>query len=32
MSGGLELVITTMPPWPGPDEATPASGPWAPTV
>jgi mannose-6-phosphate isomerase-like protein (cupin superfamily) len=30
--GGLELVITTMPPWPGPDEATPASGPWAPTV
>lgn len=24
----LELVITTMPPWPGPDEAIPAAGVW----
>jgi mannose-6-phosphate isomerase-like protein (cupin superfamily) len=29
---GLEVVITTMPPWPGPDEAEPADGPWPSTV
>jgi mannose-6-phosphate isomerase-like protein (cupin superfamily) len=30
--GGLALVIATIPPWPGGDEAEPADGPWAPTV
>ena len=30
--GGLELVIMTMPPWPGGDEAEPAAGPWEPTA
>jgi mannose-6-phosphate isomerase-like protein (cupin superfamily) len=30
--GGLGIVITTMPPWPGPDEAAPAAGPWTATV
>jgi len=30
--GGLEVVITTMPPWPGPHAAQPADGPWAPTL
>jgi mannose-6-phosphate isomerase-like protein (cupin superfamily) len=29
---GLELVIVTMPPWPGADEAEPAAGPWLPAV
>ena len=29
---GLGVVMTTMPPWPGPDEAEPAEGPWTPTV
>ena len=29
---GLELVIVTMPPWPGADEAEPAPGPWLPVV
>jgi mannose-6-phosphate isomerase-like protein (cupin superfamily) len=28
----LELVITTMPPWPGADEAVPVEGVWPPTV
>jgi mannose-6-phosphate isomerase-like protein (cupin superfamily) len=28
----LEVVITTMPPWPGNDEAVAAAGRWAPTV
>jgi mannose-6-phosphate isomerase-like protein (cupin superfamily) len=28
----LSFVAITMPPWPGVDEALPASGPWAPTV
>ena len=28
----LAFVAITMPPWPGMDEALPASGPWAPTV
>lgn len=27
----LEFVLTTMPPWPGPDEAEPVDGPWQPT-
>ena len=27
----LEVVITTMPPWPGEDEAVPVTGPWEPT-
>ena len=27
----LELVITTVPPWPGPDEAVAVDGAWAPT-
>ena len=30
--GGLGVVITTMPPWPGPEEAVPADGPWTATV
>lgn len=29
---GLTFVITTMPPWPGPDEAVPVDGAWAATV
>ena len=29
---GLGVVMTTMPPWPGADEAEPAEGPWTPTV
>ena len=29
---GLGVVITTMPPWPGPDDAEPAEGPWTATV
>ena len=29
--GPLEIVITTMPPWPGPDEAVAVDGPWEPT-
>jgi len=29
---GLEIVGVTMPPWPGPDEAVEAEGPWAATV
>jgi mannose-6-phosphate isomerase-like protein (cupin superfamily) len=29
---GLGVVITTMPPWPGPDEAEPTSGRWTATV
>jgi len=29
---GLAIVIATMPPWPGDDEAEPADGPWRPTV
>jgi len=28
----LEIIGVTMPPWPGPDEAQPADGPWAATV
>ena len=28
----LAFIAITMPPWPGADEALPASGPWAPTV
>lgn len=28
----LHVVIATMPPWPGEDEALPASGPWEPSV
>jgi mannose-6-phosphate isomerase-like protein (cupin superfamily) len=28
----LEFVLTTMPPWPGPDEAEPSTGPWTPTL
>jgi mannose-6-phosphate isomerase-like protein (cupin superfamily) len=24
----IEVVITTLPPWPGPDEAVPVTGPW----
>ena len=28
----LELLLTTMPPWPGPDEAVAATGPWTPTL
>jgi mannose-6-phosphate isomerase-like protein (cupin superfamily) len=28
----LEVVIATMPPWPGADEALPAEGPWTPKV
>ncbi len=31
-SGPLEVVITTMPPWPGEDEAIPVNGVWAPTT
>jgi mannose-6-phosphate isomerase-like protein (cupin superfamily) len=31
-SSPLAFVAITMPPWPGMDEALPASGPWAPTV
>src|SRR5438132_13659425 len=27
----LQVVITTMPPWPGPDEAEAVRGPWEPT-
>ncbi len=30
--GGLGVVITTMPPWPGMHEAEPAAGPWPATV
>jgi mannose-6-phosphate isomerase-like protein (cupin superfamily) len=30
--GGLSVVITTMPPWPGATEAEPADGLWPPTV
>jgi mannose-6-phosphate isomerase-like protein (cupin superfamily) len=30
--GPLELVITTMPPWPGADEAMPVEGPWLATT
>jgi mannose-6-phosphate isomerase-like protein (cupin superfamily) len=29
---GLGVVITTMPPWPGPDEADPVAGPWTATI
>jgi mannose-6-phosphate isomerase-like protein (cupin superfamily) len=29
---GLGALITTMPPWPGADEAEPADGPWPPTL
>jgi mannose-6-phosphate isomerase-like protein (cupin superfamily) len=29
---GLELVIVTMPPWPGGDEAQSTTGPWIPVV
>ncbi len=29
--GPFSAVGTTMPPWPGPDEAVPATGPWTPT-
>jgi mannose-6-phosphate isomerase-like protein (cupin superfamily) len=29
---GLELVIVTMPPWPGGEEAEPATGPWPPIL
>jgi mannose-6-phosphate isomerase-like protein (cupin superfamily) len=28
----LEVVITTLPPWPGPDEAVPVEGRWTPSV
>lgn len=28
----LRIVIATMPPWPGDDEAIPTDGPWEPTV
>jgi mannose-6-phosphate isomerase-like protein (cupin superfamily) len=28
----LQVVITTMPPWPGPDEAIPSDGPWQPQL
>jgi mannose-6-phosphate isomerase-like protein (cupin superfamily) len=28
----LDIVGVTMPPWPGPDEAVPADGPWVATV
>lgn len=28
----LEIVMTTMPPWPGPDEAVPVDGTWEPTL
>jgi mannose-6-phosphate isomerase-like protein (cupin superfamily) len=28
----LELILTTMPPWPGDDEAVRVAGPWQPTV
>jgi mannose-6-phosphate isomerase-like protein (cupin superfamily) len=28
----LEIIIATMPPWPGEDEATPCEGLWEPTV
>jgi mannose-6-phosphate isomerase-like protein (cupin superfamily) len=28
----LEVVITTLPPWPGPDEAIPVAGRWTPSV
>lgn len=28
----LEILIATMPPWPGEDEAVPVSGPWATSV
>ena len=28
----LEIVITTMPPWPGADEAVPVDGPWPPST
>ena len=31
-SSPLAFVAITMPPWPGMDEALPASGPWTPTV
>ena len=30
--GGLGVVMTTMPPWPGAQEAEPADGPWPPTI
>ena len=29
--GPLAAVAVTMPPWPGPDEAVPVAGAWAPT-
>ncbi len=29
---GVAVVAVTMPPWPGPDEAQPADGPWSPNV
>ncbi len=28
----LEVVITTLPPWPGADEAIPVAGPWTPSA
>ena len=28
----LEVILTTMPPWPGPQEAVPADGPWEPRL
>jgi len=30
--GALTVLAITMPPWPGADEASPAAGPWTPTV
>jgi mannose-6-phosphate isomerase-like protein (cupin superfamily) len=30
--GALRFLCYTCPPWPGPDEAEPASGPWTPTI
>ena len=31
-SEALEIIGVTMPPWPGPDEAVTAQGPWTPTA
>ena len=31
-AGPLEAIGTTMPPWPGTDEAVPATGPWSPSA
>ncbi len=31
-TGPLRILIATMPPWPGPQEAEKAAGPWLPTV